>query len=156
MRIAYLSSASIPSCSANSIHIMKMCQAFARAEHEVMLFAPDYSDSRDPGQPDPFDCYGVDRVFNIDFLPWKDRIGGGARYRLHSAWKVKHLGFDLAFGRGLAACCFASWLGVPTIYETHTPVEDDGLVGCSLFSLLIRSPSFKYLVVITDALRQHF
>ena len=47
-------------------------------------------------------------------------------------------------------------MGVPTIYETHAPIEDDGIVGRILFSLLVRAPSFKYLVVITNALQRHF
>jgi glycosyltransferase involved in cell wall biosynthesis len=156
MRIAYLSSACIPSRTANSIHVMKMCQALASAGHEVVLFAPDKGNGCEAGQADPFGYYGVERVFNIKYLPWGGGVGAGVWYRLNSAWQVKRLGFDLAFGRGLAACCFAPWLGVPTIYETHSPIEDDGVVGRILFSLLIRAPSFKYLVVITDALRCHF
>lgn len=156
LRIAYLSSATIPSRTANSIHVMKMCQALARAGHEVVLFAPDKAEGREPGTDDPFAYYGVARNFTIEYLPWKGRVAAGVWYRLNSAWQAKRLGFDLAYGRGLAACCSASWLGVPTIYETHAPVEDDGLVGGILFSLLIRSPSFKYFVVITDALRHHF
>ena len=133
-----------------------MCHALANAGHEVVLFAPDKDNVCEADQADPFGCYGVERVFNIRYLPWGGGVGAGVWYRLNSAWQVKRLGFDLVLGRGLAACCFASWLGVPTIYETHEPVEDDGLVSRILFGLLIRSPSFKYLVVITDALRRHF
>lgn len=135
---------------------MKMCQALARAGHEVVLFAPDNAKAPAPNTPDPFEYYGIERNFRIKYLPWRGRLGAGAAYRLNSAWEVKRLRFDFAIGRGLAACCFASWLGVPTIYETHAPVEDDRLVGRFLFNLLIRSPSFKYLAVITNALRRHF
>lgn len=156
MHIAYLSSACIPSRTANSIHVMKMCQALAHEGHEVVLFAPDNAEAHDPNQPDPFNYYGIERIFRIEYLPWRSRVSAGAWYRLSSAWQVKRLGFDCVFGRGLAACCSASWLGVRTIYETHAPVENDGLVSRILFSLLIRSPSFKYLVVITNALRRHF
>ena len=70
MRIAYLSSARIPSCTANSIHVMKMCHALANAGHEVVLFAPDKDNVCEADQADPFGYYGVERVFNIRYLPW--------------------------------------------------------------------------------------
>ena len=41
VKLAYLSNSWIPSREANSIHVMKMCQAFARSGHEVTLVAPD-------------------------------------------------------------------------------------------------------------------
>jgi glycosyltransferase involved in cell wall biosynthesis len=39
-RILYVSKSIIPSRTANSIHVMKMCQAFADNGHEVVLLAP--------------------------------------------------------------------------------------------------------------------
>ena len=41
MKILYISNSIIPSRTANSIHVMKMCQAFADNGHEVVLLAPD-------------------------------------------------------------------------------------------------------------------
>ena len=40
MRILYISNSIIPSRTANSIHVMKMCQAMADNGHEVILIAP--------------------------------------------------------------------------------------------------------------------
>ena len=40
MRILYISKSIIPSRTANSINVMKMCQAFAENGHEVVLLAP--------------------------------------------------------------------------------------------------------------------
>ena len=40
MKIAYLSSATVPSTSANSLQVMKMCQAFSQEGHEVHLILP--------------------------------------------------------------------------------------------------------------------
>ena len=39
MNILYISNSIIPSRTANSIHVMKMCQAFADNGHEVTLLA---------------------------------------------------------------------------------------------------------------------
>ena len=77
MRIVYLSSTLIPSRTANSIHVMKMCQALARAGHEVVLFAPDNAKAHEPNQPDPFDYYGVERIFHIEYLPWRGGAAAG-------------------------------------------------------------------------------
>ena len=41
MKIVYISSSTIPSRAANSIHVMKMCQAFANNGYDVVLLAPD-------------------------------------------------------------------------------------------------------------------
>lgn len=65
-------------------------------------------------------------------------------------------GVELVFGRHLVACFFASRFGLPVIYEAHKPVSDDGRLALYLFERLIRSSSFRTLVVITDALRYHF
>ena len=39
MKICYLSASLIPSRYANSVQVMKMCQAFVRNGHEVELYA---------------------------------------------------------------------------------------------------------------------
>lgn len=83
-------------------------------------------------------------------------IGRGYWYGWQIAWRVRKAGFDLAFGRNLVACCFAARLGVPIVYEAHRPVEDYGRLARHMFARLIRSPSFRHLVVITGALRRHF
>ena len=54
MKLAYLSAAKIPSREANSIHVMKMCQAFGRLGHDVTLLAPDVVDGLEPGVFDVF------------------------------------------------------------------------------------------------------
>lgn len=156
MRIAYLSSACIPSRTANSIHVMKMCQALARAGHEVVLFAPDKADGRESGTDDPFAYYGVASNFTIEHLPWVRMKGRGYWYGWQAARRVRKSGFDLTYGRNLAACSFASQMGMPVIYEAHSPVDDDGRLARYLFGRLICSPSFRHLVVITEALRYHF
>ena len=57
MRIHYLSSSVIASDSANSVHVMKMCQAFAAAGHDVTLHA-----IKGAGEGDEvFRYYGVER-----------------------------------------------------------------------------------------------
>lgn len=128
---------------------MKMCQALALAGHEVVLFA-----RHEPSCVCPFEYYGVSPVFSIKYLPWRDVIGAGAIYRLYSGWLVKRLGFDFALGRGLVACFVAASLGISTVFETHTPIQNRGRLNEFLFRLLIRLKAFRFVIVITEALRK--
>ena len=50
MRLVYISKSIIPSRTANSIHVMKMCQAFADNGHEVVLLAPDVKNHYENGE----------------------------------------------------------------------------------------------------------
>ena len=44
---------------ANSIHVMKMCHAFATNGHEVILFSRYAKNEQEPGVTDDFAYYGV-------------------------------------------------------------------------------------------------
>ena len=59
MNILYISKSVIPSRSANSIHVMKMCQAFADNGHRVVLLSPDIKDQYEKNVSDIFNYYGV-------------------------------------------------------------------------------------------------
>ena len=52
MKILYISKSIIPSRTANSIHVMKMCQAFADNGHEVVLLAPNTKNRYEKGVED--------------------------------------------------------------------------------------------------------
>ena len=61
MNIAYISHSKIPSRFANSVHVMKMCQAFSKNKHNVILYAKEGTELVD----DDYLYYGVDKVFKI-------------------------------------------------------------------------------------------
>ncbi|MEI5033300.1 hypothetical protein RB201_11765 [Streptomyces sp. S1A(2023)] len=58
MRIAYLHGGGMPSPFANGVHVMRMCDAFAAAGHEVTLYSMPGSDE------DPYTYYGVRHRFS--------------------------------------------------------------------------------------------
>ena len=68
MKIAYISNSIIPSKAANSIHVMKMCQAFADNGHEVILLAPDRKSEYEKKIDDVYDFYGVKKNFVLSFF----------------------------------------------------------------------------------------
>lgn len=69
MKITYLSTARIPDDWGHVIQIMKMCEAFAKAGHEVELVVPKRAGAR---TEDPYAYVGADPVFRITKLSCLD------------------------------------------------------------------------------------
>ena len=147
MKLAYLSAAKIPSREANSIHVMKMCQAFSHLGHEVALLAPDVVNGLEPGVSDVYAFYGVDACFELRKLPWYPVKGRGWIYGWEAALLVRRLGVDAVFGRSLHACSFAARSGVPTIWDAHMLSFLDRPGERWLFHRMIDAPRFQHLSV---------
>ena len=62
MKILYISKSMIPSRTANSIHVMKMCQAFSDNGHEVVLLAPNIKNKSETDLKDVYGYYGVKKI----------------------------------------------------------------------------------------------
>lgn len=151
MRIAYFSNSLIPSRAANSVHVMKMCQAFAKHGHQVVLYARKSNEQVD----NLYRHYGVDACFEIvkEVLP-KIKCGVWVY-----AWKIRKKIVqntlpDLFYGRNLNSLLMVADMGKPLIYEAHTPPKNSFHHYCmyKLFSC----KNFKRLVVISDALRLEY
>ncbi|MFF7107636.1 glycosyltransferase family 4 protein [Pseudomonas sichuanensis] len=155
MKLAYLSSSTLPSTAANSVHVMKMCQAFGAIGHQVTLIAPD-KPSDLPTVSDLYAFYGVQPCFDVSKLVWANIKGRAYLYGVLAGWRARQLKADLAFGRNLTACVAACMLGLPTIFESHAPIEDSGRVATFLFKRLIRNRKFQSLVVITHSLADYY
>jgi len=69
MKLIYLSAARLPDEWAHGLQIMKMCEAFALAGHEVELVAPRRARTPDA---DPFSYYDVKKNFRLVKLPCLD------------------------------------------------------------------------------------
>lgn len=154
MKIVYIAPSIIPSRTANSIHIMKMCRAFAQKGHEVTLMVPDNRVSYEPCVEDVFDFYGVERCFQILYLPLPPVKGRGLIFGFEAARKAKKMHPDIVYGRDLPGCFFASMLKLPVIFESHAPIE--GFVYGKIFNRLIQRSELMRLVVITRALKDYY
>jgi len=153
MKIAYISSSTIPSKAANSIHVMKMCQAFSRSVHEVTLFA------KQGGQEDWQKIkqeYGVETDFSCQCIPLKNMRGRGYIYAWQAVNKAISLQPDIIYCRNLAAAFFATFRGYKVIFESHAPVSDSGVVAIGLFRRLLKSANLVKLVVITNTLANYY
>jgi glycosyltransferase involved in cell wall biosynthesis len=154
MKLVYLSHARIPSRTANSVQIMKMCEAFAHAGHEVCLVAPEQSSAEAIG--DPFDFYGVDRCFRVARAPWPRARGRTVFYAFSAAWRARAFRPDVVYGRFLPGLAICALLGLPVVFEAHKPVEQDGRLNRWSFRALAGSRLLRRLVVISEALADHF
>jgi glycosyltransferase involved in cell wall biosynthesis len=150
MKIAYLSTSSLPSQAANSIHVMKMCAAFAGNGHEVLLIGK-------PGKiaGDPFEFYGIDKSFAIELVKAPEiPIIGGILQGIAMSRRLTSLSIapDLLYGRHIYSLAFTARRGVPFILELHT-IHRRRLVRQLTLRLAKRS-NCRGIVVISDALRR--
>ncbi len=152
MKLAYLSASVLPSRQANSVHVMKMCSAFAALGHDVTLVAPATRDV-EQGVDDLFGYYGVEPSFRVQKLAWLPVPARQHLYAYLAGRFVQREGFDLAFGRYPPACYQAAKRGLPIIYETHAPTSHYGKIGERLHRGILGSPGFRHMVVISQALK---
>jgi len=126
MKIAYLSSAAVPSDSANSLQVMKMCQAFAQEGHEVHLILPPTDEAQDAspgGSSLPRGIarqYGVTGSFpmhRVKLLPLLGRRG----LAWAEAGEAAHLSPDLVYTRGIDIAWAVAQHGFPLMLEVHHP-----------------------------------
>lgn len=149
MRIAYLSESSFPSPKANSIQVIRMCEAFSGLGHDVVLFATrggavDFSDLRFQ--------YDIREEFRIVLLKrgWHRLSSQSYGYRVSRL--VAELNIDLLYGRCPHSLLWCMRLGIPYVLETHSPprsalrmaIECAILSGRNLASLVVISGSLGF------------
>lgn len=154
MRIAYLSGSVVPSRAANSVHVMKMCNAFAAIGCEPVLMAVGTAAS-DTAAARRF--YGADNAFPIQWIRSPSFRGSGVIYSFLSARAVIAVKPDLVYGRSMPACWAASLMSShPIVLEAHHPIEDGSASTHWTFRRLISNRNFLGLVVISRALETYF
>ena len=154
MRILYISKSIIPSRTANSINVMKMCQAFAENGHEVVLLAPNLKTKYESDITDIYEYYGVKKNFEIKKLWHPDIVGGAIIYTLTIFFYLLfNKSFNLVYGRFLHGCYVATFLKNRVIFESHESVFDMKALRYFVFKQLVKSKSFEKLTVISKALK---
>lgn len=149
MKIFYTALSEIPSRTANSIHVMNMCEAFGR-DHIVELYVPnkviDYDDNHE--------FYGVESNFKIIKLWWPRIKGRGYIFALSFFATCLFKRPSMVYGRCILACAFSClYARVKTRYEAHAPIENYDQIHRFFFKLMWRSEHFEKLIVISEALK---
>lgn len=154
MRIHYVSHASIPSREANSLQVMKMCAALARAGHELVLFC-----RQGPELGEPHAYYGTEPNFRLE--PIASGRVPMVRRLLHSWRLATRLGreapAELLYGRDFHSLALLALRGrarAPLVLEVHQPPRS--ALERWLQRTLFRHPRFRLLVCISDALASEY
>ena len=156
MRVTYISDSIIPSRTANSIHVMKMCRAVAKLGHEVTLLVPNRRGDEEQGVDDPYLFYGVDRCFEIRRLMWLPVRGRMQLYGWRAGAVAAKLKPDMVYGRSVFGCEKAAGRGCITVLESHIPVWQSHGKQRIYFERLLQHKAFKKLVVISGVLKQKY
>ena len=136
MKIFYLSHARIPSRTANSLNVMKMCEAFAQNGHDVTLFAP-RSSRTEPGVEDSFAFYGVEPRFDLKRFPKKGKgLRGIYSYFSIVSWWIRLRRPDLLYGRDHSLRYDLDQFGIPVRLNasTHARRHSTASTICSYWS----------------------
>lgn len=152
MKIACVSTSSVPSSTANSIQVMKVCHALAQLGHQVVLLLPENNERNDPasqGWERLSSHYGLATPFEIRWLKsspaWK---------RYDFAWKAVRTAKSMQAGLIYTWTAQAGWFsllnGIPVILEMHDRVA--GRLGPFVFRQYLTWPGHKRTLVITEAL----
>ena len=121
MKLYYLSLSEIPSLAAHSVHVMKMCSAFASMGLDVTLYCRNGAFPCD----DPYAFYSVEnRTFTLKRLPFYPiRILGTllqtfAMLCILLSHRIRGER-GVYYGRDPFSLCCAAWLGLPVAIELH-------------------------------------
>lgn len=151
MKIVYISNSIIPSRTANSIHVMKMCQAFADNGHKVVLLAPNRKKEYEKGVEDIYEFYGVKKNFEVKKISYINiRFVRNIFYALKTQLLLKRIKPDLVYGRDLLGCFFSSFW-YKTVFEAHAPMQR--YLSKKLLDIMNKSSYYKHTVVISQALK---
>ena len=154
MKILYLSTSYIPSRRASSMQVMKMCQALTQQGHQVTLVTKACPPRQEAGVEDDYGFHAVEPIFSIKKLPRPVWRGGGLVYIWYIWWtlRAQQDKFDLVYSRDLAGAQLATCFNYPVLYEVHGVPQ--GRLSRYLLQILVNTPTFRRLVVISKGLKQ--
>jgi len=150
MKIAYIGGAYIPSRGADSMHHMAMCEAWGALGHDVTLHARPALETA----ADDYAFYGVEPNFRVVKHPRPQiRVWGAFKNAWHVSRYIKANPLpDLLYSREIYGLSASVETEVPFIFESHW--DPRHIVQREVEAWLFRRPTFKNLVVISDALRK--
>jgi glycosyltransferase involved in cell wall biosynthesis len=146
MKIAAISTSCIPSSKANSIQVMKVCQALRQEGPEVKLLTPCFKTA---GWKEMAEQYGLSTSFDIEWLKYNRHLK-----QYDFSWKSVQAALDwktdVIYTWALQAAALSALKNRLTVMEFHDyPM---GLLGPLWFRLFIKAPGKKVLLTTTKSL----
>lgn len=152
MKVIYIAGygSNFPSRDANSIHIMRMCEAIAKLGHEVFLFASD----RGKTAIDIFNHYGVPEIFGIHIVKVPIVKGKTFLYSLRASLSAIKFKPGLVLGRSAQACALSALMGTPVVFDSHGPVWEISKIEYLAYRLLYKNKNLKKMTTNSAALKE--
>lgn len=142
MKIVAIAGSTIPSDTANSLQVMKACQALAQIGHEVTLLVPASGNTT----TDLKQHYGLQTGFPIEWLSSSSR----RRFTWDSVGWARANHADVIYSWFPQSATFALIYKIPAVFEIH--IQPAGLFGPWWHRAFASLPGRKRLVSITSAL----
>jgi glycosyltransferase involved in cell wall biosynthesis len=152
MKIVFVATAQVPSDRANSIQVMKVCQAFAQLGHQVTLLLPNTHPGRDKRDWESLSVqYGLATRFQIEWLsiPF---LAGRRGYIHRAVRRARQLQADILYTRVIPAAVWGLLHRLPVILEMHE--LPGGFFGPVWYRLFLRLPGRKRMLPLTHSLRR--
>ena len=142
MNIVAIAGSTIPSDTANSLQVMKACQALAQIGHDVTLLVPGAKNT----SVDLKRHYGLEVDFPIEWLSSSSR----RMFTWNSVRRARALKADLVYSWFPQSAVFGLLRGLPVVFEIH--IQPTGVFGPVWHRLFANLRGRKRLVSITRAL----
>lgn len=160
MRILYLSGATFPSEVSHTLSIMRMCQAFADAGHDVLLSGLASSDITE----NPITYYGLKGGFRLELKEAGKRNAILAKLGtllqsvsmgMHDRQIMKRFEPQIVYSRLTVLQLLFVPRRIPIVFEMHSlgPLGRQGLKG-RILSYSLKAKRIRRIIVTTNALRE--
>lgn len=143
MNIVTIAGSAIPSDTANSIQVMKACNALVQLGHHVRLLVPG---KQNDSTVDLKSHYGLQTDFPIEWLSSASR----RTFTWAAVRRAKRLKADLIYTWFPQSAVFGLLHRIPTVFEIH--IQPTGRFGPMWHRTFARLPGRKRLASITQAL----
>ena len=157
MKIIYLSNSKIPSSNANSVHVMKMCQAFKQLDCSVSLYCEKGKQIVDSDEV--FQKYGITDRFNIHAYNVSNKLNKVIPHSLRLAVKIagavrkKEANIDFLYARSILSI-FLLRNRYKYFYEAHIPPKN--FIYRFIEKSLLRNKNLNKVVVISNELKNEY
>ncbi len=150
MNIFYFSGTKLPSQNPQSVHVMKMAQAFSKAGHKVTLFAKTHLNA---SAEELFKSYDIDTPFEIR-LTTNSALPILSDARLISSAKSEYQNNppDIIYGHDIVALALHAKKAHSVIYEAHS-ISSHPAHKIAM-SALLNQDNLKGIIAVSDILKQ--
>jgi glycosyltransferase involved in cell wall biosynthesis len=144
MKIAAIAGSTIPSDTANSLQVMKACQALAQIGHDVTLLVPGVKNT----SVDLRRHYGLETDFPIEWLSSSSR----RMFTWEAVSRARALKADVVYSWFPQSAVFGLLRGMPVVFEIH--IQPTGRFGPPWHRMFANLRGRRRLVSITGALME--